>query len=61
MLQFSHFDQLFPNVLPIMLQIFHVILAILVENTMYKTKKSSLLQHDRRFDIVVHTAGLPIT
>lgn len=33
MLQFSHFDPLFPNVLPNMLQIFHIMLAKLVENT----------------------------
>ena len=42
MLQFSHFDQLFPNVLPIMLEIFHIILTKLVNNTKYETKKLSI-------------------
>ena len=39
MLQFIlHFDQLFPNVLPNMLDIFHIILTKLVDNTKYATK-----------------------
>ena len=37
MLQFSHFDQLFPNVVPIMLEIFHIILT---KKYMYETKKN---------------------
>ena len=40
MLQFLHFDQLFPNVLPIMLEI---ILTNLVDNTKYETKKRVIL------------------
>ena len=40
MLQFSHFDQLVPNILVIMLEIFHVILTKLVDNTKYETIKS---------------------
>ena len=46
MLQFSHFDPLFPNVLPNMLQIFHIMLAKLVENT-----KTSMRQKKRIHDI----------
>ena len=40
MLQFLHFDQLFPNVLPIVLEIFHIILTKLVDNTKYETNNS---------------------
>ena len=61
MVQFSHFDQLFPNVLPIILQIFHIILAKSAKNTKYETKiEIYILQHDRRFDIVIYTSGLSL-
>ena len=64
MLQFSHFDQLLPNVLPITLEIFHIILTKLVDNTKLWDKKNYssrvILQHNQRFDIVLHTAGLSV-
>ena len=66
MLQFSPFDQLFPQSLPIMLEVFHIILTKLklVEITKYKTNefiKRYIMQHDRRFRMVVQTAGMSIT
>ena len=44
MLKFSHFDQLFPNVLPIMLEILHIILTKLVDNSKYETKKKYIIK-----------------
>ena len=43
MLQFLHFDQLFPNVLPIMLEIFHIVLTKLVYDTQYEIKKIKII------------------
>ena len=65
MLQFPHFDQLFPNVLPIMLEIFHIILTKLVDNTKLCMRQKNyslrvILQYNH-FDIVLPTAGLSIS
>ena len=49
MLEFSHFDQLFSSVLPIMLKIFHIILTKLVDNTRQKNSLRVILQHNRHF------------
>ena len=60
MLQFSHFDRLFPKSLPIMLEVLHIILTKLVENSKCEAKRD-ILQHNRHLDIVIHTAGPSIT
>ena len=51
---------------PLCLKSFHIILTKLVDNTkhMYETKNNSLrvkLQHNRRFDIVLHIYCWSIT
>ena len=63
MLQFLHFDQLFSDVLPIMLEIFHIILTKLVYDTKVWDKKIRIYCSitDVSIDIVLHAARLSIT